>query len=122
MFRTNVLVAFFFGNFSGIKESRLATSRKREQCTVSIAHGHNAAVRRKGTLHVFAQLIQIDFEGTQGFGSKAGIFADKAEQQVFGRYAVAAQIASRNTGCLQYRFRFFRKNTVDIGHIFSLSY
>ena len=89
MFGTNVLVAFFLGNLSRIKKSGFAASRKRKQCTMGIAHSHNATVRRKGTLNVFAQLIQIDFKGAQSFGGKAGIFANKAEQQVFSRYAVA---------------------------------
>ena len=89
MFRANVLVAFFFCNFSGIKKGRLTTSRKRKQRTVSIAHSHNATVRCQRALYIFTKFIQIDFESAQSFGSKAGIFTDKAEQQMFGRYTVA---------------------------------
>ena len=96
MFRANVLVPFFLGNLCRIEKGRLATRRKREKCSVRIPHGHDTAIGRKRTLDIFAQFIQIDLERRQSFCSKTGILADQAQQQMFSRYTVAAQVPSCN--------------------------
>ena len=96
VFRANVLVAFFFGNLCRIKKGSLATCRKRKERPVGIPHGHNSTVSRQRTLDIFAQFIKVHLKRHQGLGGKSGIFTDKPQQQMFRRYAVAAQVPSRN--------------------------
>ena len=117
VFRADVLVALFLRNLCGIEKHGLRTHGKLQQAIARVAaDGHEPAVRRKRALDIFAQVHEVYLERLEGLDGKAGILAHEPEQQVFGRNAVASEIASRHAGRLEHGLRLRRENTVIVSH------